>query len=160
MRKNKRTKRVFWSLFIIVSILVIIGILWNYPMVTNTSSDPSVATNVQIGERLYTAELAVTPQERARGLSGRRDISSSHAMVFVFDEPGLYGFWMNDMNFPIDILWVRNNTVVHVEKNVSHLSPTIVYTPEVEATEVIEVVSGQSEEHGFGVGTKVEYIQD
>lgn len=58
-------------------------------------------------------------------------------MAFVFDTPGQYGFWMKDMRFPLDILWVRNGKVVHKEGNVSEQRKDVM-KPNVDAELVIE----------------------
>ena len=48
-------------------------------------------------------ELAITPEARAQGLSGRPSLSENEGVLFVFDKPDKYSFWMKNMNFPLDI---------------------------------------------------------
>ena len=59
-------------------------------------------------------------------------------MLFVFDTPGLYGFWMKGMRFPLDILWIHDSRVVHKESNVSEKRADVM-KPAVEAEMVLEV---------------------
>lgn len=110
--------------------------------------------------RVY-AEVVDTPQSRAQGLSGRASLAQDEAMLFVFDHPGKYGFWMKDMLFPIDIVWIsEDGIVVHVEHNVSPSSyfttnPPQTYINKPDAMYVLELASGQAEKYGLYLGTKV-----
>jgi len=65
------------------------------------------------------AEIADTFEERSKGLSGRDDLADNSAMVFMFKEENYHSFWMPDMNFPIDIVWLDSDyKVVDVARNV------------------------------------------
>jgi uncharacterized membrane protein (UPF0127 family) len=55
------------------------------------------------------AEIADSPQQRNRGLMFRKDLDDKHGMLFVFEGEARYGFWMKNMNFPIDIIWIDGN---------------------------------------------------
>lgn len=107
------------------------------------------------------AEVVDTPQSRAQGLSGRKGLAEDEGMLFVFDHPGKYGFWMKDMLFSIDMVWISvDGTVVHIERNVTpetyskHTPPqTFVNAPD--AKYVLELASGVSEKLGVYLGSKV-----
>jgi uncharacterized protein len=80
-------------------------------------------------------------------------------MLFLFDKPSKQGFWMNEMKFPIDILWLDSDSrVVHIEKN---LEPCIifvtchVYTPQVDSLYVLELRSGFTNDHSIQNGTRI-----
>ncbi|MCC6290679.1 DUF192 domain-containing protein [Candidatus Nomurabacteria bacterium] len=63
-------------------------------------------------------ELAQTPEEMTRGLSGREGLPEDSGMLFVYPEDTVPAFWMKDMRFPIDIIWLDKNwMVVGIEKN-------------------------------------------
>lgn len=107
------------------------------------------------------AEVVDTQAARVQGLSGRSGLSEDEGMLFIFDHPGKYGFWMKDMLFAIDIVWVSEDlTVVHVEHNATPSSyfatnppQTFVNTPD--AKYVLELASGQAEKFGVYLGTKI-----
>lgn len=107
------------------------------------------------------AEVVDTPRARAKGLSGRLQLAEDEAMLFVFEHPGKYGFWMKDMLFPIDMVWIsENGTVVHIERRVSpdtytknEPPQTFINTPD--AKYVLELASGQAEKYGLYLGSKV-----
>ncbi len=104
-------------------------------------------------------EIADTPESREQGLSDRNGIHDNDGMLFVFDEPGKYAFWMKDMYFPIDMVWVNEDgVVVHVENNVSpdtyFLSkPPRVFVNGPQASYVLELKAGEAEKDGMYLGT-------
>ena len=54
-------------------------------------------------------EISDTKAKREQGLSGKEGLAENEGMLFVFEKEGYYGFWMKDMNFPIDIAWLDKN---------------------------------------------------
>ena len=58
------------------------------------------------GEATYTVDVAVKPGERQQGLSGRETMAQDTGMLFVFEEEEPLTFWMKDMRFPLDIIWI------------------------------------------------------
>ena len=53
-----------------------------------------------------------------KGLAVKDQLKENEAMFFVFDKPEKHSFWMKDMNFPIDIIWLDStDKVVHIEQN-------------------------------------------
>lgn len=111
---------------------------------------------VTIGVHVVDAEVADTPERKQRGLSGRRFLGESEGMLFPYETPGRYGFWMPDMHIDIDILWIRAGRIVHVESRVPHTDATTVYRPREPAELVLEVPAGTAERRGWRVGDRVE----
>jgi uncharacterized membrane protein (UPF0127 family) len=70
------------------------------------------------GER-FILETLVTETEREKGLGGRESLCKTCVTLFVFEKPGQYPFWMKDMRFPIDIVWLLGDKVVFIAENVS-----------------------------------------
>ena len=101
------------------------------------------------------AEVADTPARRERGLSGRAALAEGEGMLFPYAEPDRYGFWMPDMRFDIDILWIRAGRIVHVEPDVSKDDPQRVYRPGEPADLVLELPAGTARRRGFQVGDAV-----
>jgi len=67
---------------------------------------PERATEVNIGAQRFAVEVAASSVERARGLSGRAGLDAGSGMLFVMPTTDLHGFWMPDMHFAIDIVWI------------------------------------------------------
>src|ERR671921_2143509 len=83
-------------------------------------NDKNVALlpSVQIKGLKINVSLAETPEQQAKGLSIKNTLNENEGMLFIFDTPKEYSFWMKDMKFPIDIIWISSdNKIVHIEKN-------------------------------------------
>jgi uncharacterized protein len=95
---------------------------------------------LKIGTHLYQLEVATTPKERELGLSGRNNMPMSVGMLFVFPNEGMYGFWMKDMHFNIDMVWANGQkNVVYLVRNVSPDTYPRVFSPVQKAKYVIEL---------------------
>ncbi|MGN6622748.1 MAG: DUF192 domain-containing protein, partial [Candidatus Nitrosocosmicus sp.] len=97
--------------------------------------------------------------QQAKGLSIKNSLNDSEGMLFPFDKPGDYSFWMKDMKFPIDILWIdTNNKIVHIEKN---LQPCIFfllcpsYSPHSNSKYVLEINADLTTRNNITVGDSV-----
>ena len=122
-------------------------------------TDDSVRTVIaNLNNYTYELMLSDTPQLRSQGLSGQQDLGESEGMLFVFDDDGLHGFWMKDMNFAIDIIWIdKNYRVVSIEPRVSPSSFPNVYQPTAPARYVIEITSGHADAIGLKPGDIVNF---
>lgn len=120
-----------------------------------TSSQAAVQT-LNINGYPIVAELAATPETLEKGLSGRGALSEGTGMLFVFPVEGQYAFWMKDMSFPIDIMWISaTGTIIHMAEGVTPGSYPQDFAPPTPARYVLEVPSGWSEAHSVEVGDKV-----
>jgi len=60
-----------------------------------------------------------TAEERSRGLMFRKSLPQNQGMLFLFDKSGQHRFWMKNMNFPLDIIWIdQEKRVAQISKNV------------------------------------------
>jgi len=94
-----------------------------------------------VNDKCFNAEIADDAEERRVGLMKYDMLQEDEAMWFVFQESSRHSFWMKDMRFPIDIIWVDDKyNIVNVERNVQPcVGECTVYTPEKEARYVLEV---------------------
>jgi uncharacterized membrane protein (UPF0127 family) len=106
--------------------------------------------------RVY-AEIAATPAEKERGLSGRLTLSPDAGMLFVFSSPSRPGFWMKEMNFPLDFIYLRDGRVAEIKENVPAAIIPIPFFPAAEIDAVLEVNAGFVKRHGITVGATVGY---
>ena len=106
---------------------------------------------VQIGSETYSLEIAHTPEARARGLGGRDGLCSECGMLFLFERTEPQGFWMKGMRFPLDIVWLQDDLIVHVERNISPESQAV-FRPETPANRVLEFNAGAMD--GVNVGDR------
>lgn len=110
--------------------------------------------NVTLGSHEFKVKLANTSKERAKGLGNKNNICYDCGMLFEFPEPGKYSFWMKDMRFPLDILWISGSRVVKLEKNIASDYKGILMS-EVEADMVLEINAGKSDEFNIKVGDSI-----
>ncbi|OGG36778.1 hypothetical protein A2110_01050 [Candidatus Jorgensenbacteria bacterium GWA1_54_12] len=102
---------------------------------------------------------AVTAAEKMRGLSGRAELPENHGMLFVYNRPGRYGFWMKDMRFPIDIIWLSKGfTIVDITPHISPDSFPKVFRPKEPAQYVLEVNADFAEKHHLSIGDSLKPI--
>lgn len=117
----------------------------------------STAT-VVVRDLTIKTEVAKSVRDKERGLSGRDELAVDRGMLFVFDTPDRYKFWMKDTKFPLDIAWIADGKVVHLVLNAPVLKageePTS-YEPSVPATQVLEVNAHVLERAGVKVGDSV-----
>lgn len=112
---------------------------------------------MKIGGVTVETSVADTEATRRQGLSDTPYIPDRVVKLFVFDTTEKHAFWMKDMNYSIDIIWVDEAfTVVHIEPAVSPLTYPDSFAPAVPARYVIETKAGFTEAYAITVGTPVQ----
>ena len=91
---------------LIVFLLAMLTVLGCGGAQTASPDAPDVSLVRIGGEAIYAVDLAVTSGERQQGLSGRETMAEDAGMLFVFEEEQPLAFWMKDMRFPLDIIWI------------------------------------------------------
>jgi uncharacterized membrane protein (UPF0127 family) len=124
-------------------------------LLSNGSSQSVTISGVK-----FNAEIASTPSARILGLSYRRSLAADAGMLFLFNTIGRYGFWMKDMHFPLDMIWIKGDTVIGAAENIpapvsgtpdSNLQK---YYPLEPVNKVFEVNAGTVAKSGIKVGDK------
>ncbi len=102
-------------------------------------------------------ELATTREEMITGLMNRTNLPENKGMLFIFDEEGVYKFWMKNTLIPLDMIWIdENGKIIYIEKNALPCDiPTCpAFGPESSSKYVLEVNGGYTERHKINVGDK------
>lgn len=100
--------------------------------------------------RIELMDVADEPSEHAQGLSGK---TIPQSMLFLFEKKFVYSFWMPDMYFPIDIIWLDGNRIVGFERNVQpEEPPKTFYRPTIPISGAIEMPSGSVDDLALKVG--------
>ena len=142
--------------FIFIAIFIIIVTLL---LIKGSHGSNKPIGYIKIGGQNIKIELAITPAEQERGLSGKTELKENESMLFVFDHPDKHYFWMKDMNFPIDIIWLNDNgEILYIEKDAWPESYPKTFGPEMDSKYVLEVIAGFSEKNNLKVGDEVEFI--
>ncbi|MCP5043013.1 MAG: DUF192 domain-containing protein [bacterium] len=111
---------------------------------------------MQIRNQRIELEITHGRAEQARGLGGRNSLDWHHGMLFEYPRAHFPGFWMKDMHFDIDIVWIRDARIVEISHRVPHHpdgpGPTI--RPSELVDTVLEVPAGYAQAHGWRIGDR------
>jgi uncharacterized protein len=121
------------------------------------AQDQYMKTTITVKNITLVADLALTPDQQSKGLSGRQNLSENQAMLFVMKAPGMYGFWMKEMRFPLDIFWLdRSGKVVYIKEDLQPCLTVLncpTYTPDMDSLYVLETVAGFGHRYQIAKGT-------
>lgn len=109
---------------------------------------------VWIDGKEYALEIADNEETRSFGLGNRSNLCEYCGMFFVFDVAAKHAFWMKGMQFPLDIVWLHDDVVVHIERHIEPESQ-MTYIPSVAANRVLEFNAGTADT--LNVGEKVSF---
>ena len=103
--------------------LVVLGMVGSISLLSmpyfNSLEAVKNKAEIKIDNQIIIAEVAHDEESRTKGLSGRESLNINEGMFFVFEEPGIYPFWMKGMKFPIDMVWIdSDNKIVNINENV------------------------------------------
>ena len=109
---SENTKIIF--LFLIVFALILfVGLASNFK-----SFFQGEEFYVVIKEQKIYVEIAGSPEEKKQGLSGRESLAEDRGMLFIYPEPGNYSFWMKEMKFNLDFVFINDQKVVDLKENI------------------------------------------
>ncbi len=112
---------------------------------------PNVVIPVEVAKGIFAVQ---------KGLSGRPSLNADSGMLFLFSAPARHRFWMPNMHFPIDIIWINNERVIDISHDVSNnfnaLNPRL-YSPKEPAQYVLEVNAGFAQKKGIMIGDTVSF---
>lgn len=120
-------------------------------------------SEILINGKKLQIELMQTEEEKTKGLSDRKNLCSNCGLLFVYDNKGIYSFWMRRMYFDIDILWLNGDRVVDITYDAKKPeaaefeAPRTIYQNKVPADKVLEVNAGWVEKNGIKIGDIVKY---
>lgn len=133
------------SLLLIACILVFIGCA-------------SGQTNFQVCQKTNCWEVSIAddPTEQQTGLMYKTSLAENAGMLFIFSEPDLYAFWMQNMSFPLDIIWLdQNKQIIFIKENAIPCSTNtncLKIKPAAAASYVLELKAGQVKTKNLKIG--------
>jgi len=150
--KKTRQTRVLYIIFILAigALFLVLFLLSGSQKQSELVSGTPYEKVLNINGTKVFVDLADTMEEQEKGLSGKAYLPEQYGKLFVFQTPGNYGFWMKDMNFPIDIIWLDEDMrILGIEKDVAPSTyPNIFYPPQ-NVSFVLEVNAGFSTKYGL-----------
>lgn len=117
---------------------------------------------ISIGKQSLLVEIVNNSSGHAKGLSRRESLPQDAGMLFDFRPNGSVSpFWMLEMRFGIDIIWIKDGTVIGITKNIpkpeNKNDEQKLYHPPGPVDMVVEVNAGWTDAHGISLGEKVSY---
>lgn len=104
-------------------------------------------------------EIAKTFREKQSGLMHRRRLEVGKGMLFVYDHSLIPAFWMKNMNFPLDMIFIGEDLLIRdIAEKVPPCKnePCPTYTPSQPAQYVLEVPGGYTQLFKIKTGDKIE----
>ena len=105
-------------------------------------------------------EVADTLKKRNLGLGKRASLKKNWGMLFVFEKRKQHRFWMKDMQFPLDIIWLDNHKIVHITHNAQPPNfddEPVVMTSPIPVNFVLEIAAGRAEKLKLKKGQRMKF---
>lgn len=153
--QNEQTKKTKSAprLLIILVTAVLVGIVSFF--VVRPQNKSSV---LEVNNRKITVEVAITKNEQEHGLCCRDSLPSDSGMLFVYNKPGIYRFWMKDTRIPLDMYWIdAQKKVIYIEQNVQSNTYPRSFGPYQPAQYILETNAGYARKHNISVGDIVSF---
>jgi hypothetical protein len=162
-------KQIILPIIGVIFFIVLVGLLTQkvqngeFTLPINKSAEVLPKSEVKVNGITIPVEVAKTDIQRRVGLSNQDSLPEGEGMFFVFTQKDIKPpFWMKDMRFAIDILWINDNEIVQIDKNVQPPEPgttddkLILYIPNQPIDYVLEVTTGFAEKYNINVGDTVD----
>ncbi len=146
----------------IIMVLIIILIIFIYESIDIKTREEIQKTASFDNGTIIELKIAKTQKELGDGLSNIENLPKDEGMLFIFDEEHQPSFWMKDMKFPIDIIWIKDNTIVDITKNLQPQNNTPdkqlpLHQPSVNVDMVLEVNADFVINNNLLIGNKIEF---
>jgi len=136
----------------LVILLSVVGLI----LYRSTKTNSSQKTTVEINGFRFLTKIADTDSARQLGLSGMPSMPNGEAMLFLFPDQKIRSFWMKDMNFALDIIFIRDHEIVDIitlQKPSNGKIPG--YTSKSSADKVLEINAGLTQKLNIKIGDSV-----
>lgn len=114
---------------------------------------------LRIGRAVVHIELATTTAARSLGLGDRDSLASDSGMLFVFPDTGSHAFWMKDMRFSIDIVWLDDSArVIFIRRAVAPDTYPATFDAQSPSRYVVELPAGYARAHAIELGNEARFL--
>lgn len=139
---------------LLASIVILFGVV----IVAQVIAKNSKTDILQVNGRSFSLQIAKTEAERELGLGNRTSLPDNQGMLFVFPQVQPECFWMKDMHFSLDMVWVdANKKVVYIKHDVSPSTYPDSFCPTQPVAYVIELNAGTTDTTGMKVGETLDF---
>ena len=145
-------------IFINVSLCIIQLFTFNRSFAEEIVYSHAIVTT-STGEEIP-VEVADTLKKRSLGLGKRTSLKKGWGMLFVFEKRKPHRFWMKEMQFPLDIIWLDNHRIVHIIHNAKAANywdePEVMTSP-VPVNFVLEIAAGRAAKLRLKTGQRMKF---
>ena len=153
-------KKIIFLYGIVVIILVVLA-LTQAGKLGNLFSFQRTSGQATINGKTYNVTIVNTEESRRKGLAGKKGLDDNEGMLFMFPQKKRHQFWMQGMTFPIDIIFINDDTVTDISKNAQPLDPENLnyplFSPSQDVNYVLEVNAGEADKNNIKPGDKVQF---
>jgi len=165
----KKDLAVIAGLVLVIVVFIIFGRGFSTgQFITQTATDSAQtqkkeSTQVTSKDLTIQVKIADEPKEHQTGLADFSSLPLGEGMLFVFDKSASYVFWMKNVEFAIDIIWIdENKKIVDIASNVppepdKGEKELTRYKPKSDAKYVLEINAGISALHNLQIGDQVAF---
>lgn len=157
---SKSKKKLFLNLFLLICLFLVSWLL--FIVYSNILKQEKINVNlpfVKINNTIIPVEIVDTKPKQIQGLSDRKELEKNSGMLFIFQSKEIRRFWMKNMHFPLDIIWINDNKIVNISKDLPPKgeTPDNTYSSETEVNYVLEVNAGFCNDKGIEIGNDIEF---
>ncbi len=156
-------KRIISGIVVVLALATAIFLVTRPSQPTGTSASFSLPqeklprVSASLGGETFDVMVVRTEAEQSLGLGGLSGLRPNEGMIFPYASDDSYGFWMKDMLFSIDIVWLdKDSKIVWIERGVSPETYPSIFFPRVPARSVLELPAGTTARLGVAVGSALE----
>jgi uncharacterized membrane protein (UPF0127 family) len=140
------------------SVVLLILVLFGLPLVAvhaPAAEQGALEIVTKTGVRPFGVELAVTDEERAKGLMFRKEIAEGYGMLFDFKQDQMVTMWMKNTYVSLDMIFIKHDgRIARIAENTKTLSEDIISSGQ-PVRAVLEVAAGTAKKFGIAPGDKV-----
>lgn len=154
--KNKFISRQAFFIYLI-SLIALAVVFFSFLLINKLYWKSS---SVIVDNKIIDVQLALTGSQQAIGLSNHKNLCLECGMLFVFPQKEIKKFWMKDMDFPIDIIWLNDNKVVGITSNLpvpKNGEQPVTATSTGPVNYVLELNAGMADYYGFKENQEITY---
>lgn len=147
---------------VVISIIFIFAALLTLLTLKNLAFKGTKTSTLTNNSHKIAVTIADTEATRTQGLSNIKLLPEDSGMLFIFPQPGIYPFWMREMYFPLDFVWILDNKVIDLTRNVP--APVELedldlplYQSVTMADKVLEINAGAIEKLGIKLGDTISF---
>jgi len=87
----------------------------------------SLDLSLIVDEKIISAKIAISTEEKEKGLAGIEDLPQLQGMLFCYEKPTIANFWMKGVIMPrLGILFLNNKGEVVGKETMTSENPTLI----------------------------------